>query len=356
MGEETEEPEVARGPEGRAKISPTLFPALRDRYGIGDGEAAQAKDLGGSSNLNLLLNDRVRGQGFVVRVYRSWVTAARLADMQLVRRRLANGGVPCAQPKPTFTGESWTMVDGRLVEVEPFVEHDAVMDSWPRLEVGLPLLGRIHTLLRPLQAITDGRYAPAHNNIEPHEVLPGTRRGIGRIRQWRDVSPVELQLASASDELAQLVDREQGRLDVTELPRQLVHGDYWDNNVLFRDGRVVLVADLDFMGERARVDDLALTLYYTNSTFSDDPTSDDRLRRLRTLVDAYAAGLNETLTPSERAALPVVLARTSLAFIAMIACVDTEMNARRLAAEMTVDVGWALAIMRDLDRWRSAFA
>jgi homoserine kinase type II len=136
----------------------------------------------------------------------------------------------------------------------------------------------------------------------------------------------------------------------------LVHGDYWDNNVLFRDGRVVLVTDLDFMGERARIDDFALTLYYTNSTFSDDPTSDDRIGKLRTLVDAYDTGLDEPLSGAERAALPLALARTPLAFITMIASVDSEAGARRLAAEMTGDISWALDIARDLDRWRSAFA
>ena len=67
---------------------------------------------------------------------------------------------------------------------------------------------------------------------------------------------------------------------VPALPRQLVHGDFWDNNVFFRDNRVVLVTDFDFMGERARIDDLALTLYYTNSTFSEDPVSEDRVREI----------------------------------------------------------------------------
>jgi Ser/Thr protein kinase RdoA (MazF antagonist) len=344
---------VARGPESRGEGSPNLFDALRDRYGIGD--VGGAKDLGGSSNLNLLLAGSV-GRRYVVRVYRPWVTAARLADMQLVRRQLARGGVPCAQPIPTLDAEPWIVVDDRLVEVEPYVENDAKMDTWQRLETGLPLLGRIHTLLRPLHLSEDARNAPAANHIEPQDVLSGTLPGTRRIRQWADASPVELQLADASQQLAQLVDHEQRILGIEELPRQLVHGDYWDNNVLFRAGRVVLVADLDFMGERARVEDLALTLYYTNSTFSDDPTSEDRIHKLCALVDAYDSGLDEALTSAERSALPLVLARTPLAFIAMIASVDSEAGAHRLAAEMAPDIAWALAIVRDLERWQSAFA
>jgi homoserine kinase type II len=341
--------EVPRGPASRAVASPRLFTALSDQYGI--PAAADRQELGGSSNLNLLLT---HGPGrYVIRIYRPWVTAARLADLQLVRRHLARGGVPCAPPIPTRSGESWIRVDDRLVEVEPYVEHDAKMDSWPRLEAGLPLLGRIHSLLRPLAVSAAGRNAPAANYIAPQDVLAGTLHGTERIRQWAP-SPDERRLAAAAEELAQLVAEAQR--GVENLPRQLVHGDYWDNNVLFRAGRVVLVGDLDFMGERARIDDLALTLYYTNSTFADDPVSDARIRRLRTLADAYDAGADEPLTPAERAALPVALARTPLAFVAMIAAVDSEAGARRLAAEMTADIAWALVIMHDLARWQAAFA
>ena len=68
------------------------------------------------------------------------------------------------------------------------------------------------------------------------------------------------------------------------------------DNVLFREGRIVLVTDLDFMGVRPRVDDLALTLYYANSTLSGDQLSDARVHRLRGLVDAYDNGLTVPLT------------------------------------------------------------
>ena len=146
------------------------------------------------------------------------------------------------------------------------------------------------------------------------------------------------------------------RAVTAQLPRQLVHGDFWDNNVVFRDGRVALIADFDFMGDRARIDDLALTLYYTNSTFWEDTGSDNRLRRLRGLADAYDSGLDDRLTSLERAALPLALARTPLCFIGMIASLDTEQRARRLAAEMIWDVAWALAIAQNFDRWQAAFA
>jgi Ser/Thr protein kinase RdoA (MazF antagonist) len=340
--------DVARGPKSRATVSARLFAALRKHYGIDTDESAV--DLGGSSNLNLLVHDQ--GKSFVVRVYRPWITPARVHDMQLVRQRMAEGGVPTTLPIRTLTGESWIIVDNRVVEIEPYVEYDAQMDSWERLEAGLPMLGRIHNLLRGLDLSADGRNAPASNNIEPTDLLTGTRRGIDRIQQW-GAAPGEIKLARDSEELARLV--EQAQRDFTGLSQQLVHGDYWDNNVLFNDEQIVLIADLDFMGERARIDDLALTLYYTNSTYADDQTSDDRIHRLLKLVNAYDSGLDDPLTSVERAALPVALMRAPLAFIAMIAVVDSEQEGHGLAAGMTRDIAWALAIARDLERWQGAF-
>jgi Ser/Thr protein kinase RdoA (MazF antagonist) len=338
---------VARGPALRAKVSSELLRALADRYGI----RGKFADLGGSSNLNLLIE-----QGpsrFVVRVYRPWLTPSRLADMQLVRRELARGGVPCIQSIETRAGETWIVVEDRLVEVEPYVEHDGKMDSWQRLKVALPLLGRGHTLMAMFEVSDDGRVAPAANHVDAADVIAWTSRGTACIRSW-DASPSELRLAEASEELARLLkDAEGGR---PPLARQLVHGDFWDNNVLFRSDRVVLVADLDFMGERPRIDDLALVLYYTNSTFWKDPLSDHRIHELRDLVEAYDDGLSDHLTIAERAALPLALARTPLCFVGMVASVDSPAAARRLAAEITWDVAWALAIVRNLDRLNRAFA
>ncbi len=80
-----------------------------------------------------------------------------------------------------------------------------------------------------------------------------------------------------------------------------------------------------------------------------------RALRLRTLVDAYQSGLAEPLTPAERRAIPLALARTPLCFIAMIPSVDSAPGARRLAHEVAPDISWALAIVRDLDQWTSVF-
>jgi Ser/Thr protein kinase RdoA (MazF antagonist) len=87
------------------------------------------------------------------------------------------------------------------------------------------------------------------------------------------------------------------------LPRQLVHGDFWDDNVFFQGETLEFVADFAFMAERARIDDLALTLYCAD-TEAGLTTSPDRIAALRPLVHGYASGLGNPLTDAEHQALP----------------------------------------------------
>ena len=85
----------------RATLSPELLEAVRDCYGLGSVNGVV--DLGGSSNLNVLVqNGNLR---YVIRVYRPYVTEARLRDLQIVRRELAAGGVPCSDTLPTRDGQ-----------------------------------------------------------------------------------------------------------------------------------------------------------------------------------------------------------------------------------------------------------
>jgi homoserine kinase type II len=127
--------------------------------------------------------------------------------------------------------------------------------------------------------------------------------------------------------------------------------------MLFRDGHVVLITDFDFMGERARIDDLALTLYFMNARLPAGLVPDEQLRRMRSLVDAYNSGLNERLSHVERAALPLAIARQPLWSIGgWVALLDDEDAAREHAGGMLRPVERALGIVRELDRWQAAFA
>jgi hypothetical protein len=73
----------------RAAVSGKLWEVLAARWAI---PRQRERDLGGSVNLNLLVH---RGNDqLVVRVYRPSLSAARLKDIQAVRDRLDDAGVP----------------------------------------------------------------------------------------------------------------------------------------------------------------------------------------------------------------------------------------------------------------------
>src|SRR5262252_8899864 len=170
------------------------------------------------------------------------------------------------------------------------------MNTPGRLARGLPLLGRIHALLAGSKVSAAGRAVEFANYIEPGAALPGTRAGAARIRSWHP-TPEERHTASQAERLAELVAVGEAGL-AAGLPRQLTHGDFWDDNVFFRGEDPVFVADFGFMADRARLDDLALTLYYADTEFG--LTGADRIAALRPLVCAYTSGLGSPLTPAEQ--------------------------------------------------------
>jgi Ser/Thr protein kinase RdoA (MazF antagonist) len=335
----------------RARPGPGLRRALQGHWGL--GWSAQAVDLGGSSSLNLLVGDADRR--YVVRVHRPYVTVGRLGAIHQARRALLAGGVPCALPDVTRQGEGWATFEGRLVEVEAYVNHDAVMDSWERLEVGMALLAQVHNLLRDLEVGEEGRRPRFANHLEPADVVASVRRGVARIQGW-EPTPGERRLAALAEELAELVTQAEAGL-VARLPRQVVHGDFWDNNVLFRHGLPVLLADFDFMGERARIDDLALTLHCARSDLEVGGAPVEERARLGRLVASYDAGLDLPLSASERAALPLAIACQPLSSIGgWVARLDDPAVARRHAASLGPELAAARQLMTELGRWQDAFA
>jgi Ser/Thr protein kinase RdoA (MazF antagonist) len=335
----------------RARPEPGLLQALRDHWRL--GSLAEGVDLGGSSSLNLLVGDADRR--YVVRVHRPYVTPERLGAIHQVRRVLLAGGVPCAPLVQTLQGESWISLQGRLVEVEGYVDYDAIMDSWERLEVEMALLAQTHNLLRQVEVGEAGRRPRFANHLQPADVEASVRRGTERIRGWRPTA-AERRLAAAAEELAGLVIEAEAGL-VSRLPRQLVHGELWDNNVLFRHRRPVLLADFDFMGERARIDDLALTLWSARVDLSAEGGPAKVLARLRRLVAGYDAALALPLSAIERAALPVAMARQPLSSIGgWVARLDDEAAARHHLASVAPELQTALQMMNELRCWREVFA
>jgi Ser/Thr protein kinase RdoA (MazF antagonist) len=217
------------------------------------------------------------------------------------------------------------------------------------------MLGMIHTVLSGIAAPPGTRRAPAANHIDAADVSQTTRRACRAIRSWAS-SVDEERIASLSEELADAL-LYAGDEASRGFPRQLLHGDFWDNNVKFKDGSVVAVLDLDFMEEGARIDDLALVLYYANSgsTFASLCSPLERMQALRELVDAYDSGLECHLSEKERAALPLALARTPLKYGRHLLLRTNAAEQRAVMLAEAPELEWALSIARHPGPWRAAF-
>jgi len=309
-------------------------------------------DLGGSSNLNLLFK---RGElGDVARIYRAWVTKERLEGIQSVQATLRAAGLPFPQTRPAADGRPFISTASWLVELEPFVGGQD-MSTWAELLDGMRMFGRIHTVLSGIVAPPGARRAPAANHIDAAEAFETTMRACSAIRAIAS-SQDEERVASLAEELVHAL-RGAGDETTKELPRQLLHGDFWDNNVKFQNGSLVGVLDLDFMEEGARIDDLALVLYYANSgsTLASLRCPVERMQALRELVDAYDSGLECHLWEKERAALPLALARTPLKYARHLLLRTSAAEQWAVALAEAPELEWALSITKLPGPWRAAF-
>ncbi|MCI4343168.1 MAG: phosphotransferase [Thermoplasmata archaeon] len=330
--------------------STELLEHVREAYSVGGVELTM--DLGGSRNHSLLVTT---GSGMlVIRVYRAGMSLDRLAAIQLVRRTLGARGVPTSVAYRARSGELWSRHEGQIIEVEDYVEHSSQLDTWSRLEIALPILGRVHNTLRTLSPSPASKKPVTVNYPTTAEVQEWTPRALKRIESW-PLLPEQIELVRSAEFLARRLQELDDPLRGTK-PIQLVHGNFWGSSVLFRSGKVVLVTDLDFMAERPRVEDLALTLYFASSTLAKDPSSDRTLRRLRGLVDAYDAQLEERLSPIERRALPLAIARAPLAVMQYIAQSERTEEAQHLLRAMRPDLTWAAAIVADIGHWQQGFS
>lgn len=214
------------------------------------------------------------------------------------------------------------------------------MDSLEQLRTGMHMLGRLHSLMADLDVHVP---PPLANHLPEELALAATQDVITLIHTWGP-TPQERQYAEIAETLART-------LPVMDLPRQLVHGDFWHNNVRFREAELVAILDFDFMGMRPRVDDLALPLSYFFQFGG-------QLSEVRELIAAYDFGAahpersrRAPLSDQERRALPWAMARMALSFLQYLLLPGGEAYAQRARQEFNQSRGpaceWWLNALRD---------
>jgi Ser/Thr protein kinase RdoA (MazF antagonist) len=327
-------------------VASDLFGQIGRWWGLGLGEA---HGLSTSHNTTVLRPDL----GVVVRVYRPGVSVERVRALQRARRALKDAGLPVVPLILSQLGRTVEAVNSRVVEVEEYVEHDGRMNTLPRLLRGVVLLAGVHDALADLHLGPEADHCPDANWISPVDVASSVRSGVDRIRSWGD--PADRHLIDTALRLADLVSEAEARLAACRAG-QLVHGDFWDDNVYVRREKLVAVADLDLMGNRPRVDDLALTLYFTDEEMQlahpADRPDQERIATLGPLVRAYATALSTPLSEAEWQALPLALARQPLWGIGKwVRNLTSEAHAKEHARATGGAVRRAITLAAEADRW-----
>lgn len=330
-------------PDPRPMVTDELIEELSVRFQL--DRTTKWRDLGGSRSVNLL----VRGghdDALVVRIHRWSTTAERLDAEQEVRRLLAEAGVPTVVALATRRLRS-----GHLVELERYVPSDGRMNTCERLLTGFAHLARLHEVLRRSELPEATRMTVAANHIGLHAAAAATRRGAERIRGWS--LP---RLAAFTDRAVNLIEA------VTEAERhwdmnrieQVVHGDFWDNNVPFLGARLQAILDFGFMAQRLRVDDLALPFWFYLLEPQRRVPGEAERRFLRALLDSYDRAAGRPLSFPERMSLPLVVARQPAWSVGgWIVQLDDE-SARHHALDVATELEVAEAIWRDVRLWQEA--
>jgi Ser/Thr protein kinase RdoA (MazF antagonist) len=322
------------GPETWPSTVRAVTRAVADGYGL--RAAGEVRDLGGTFKRNLLI--RAEGSGaaepaaYVAHVHRAFITPARVAYLHGAVRALARAGLPVSPPLATRSGDTLLVVNDHVVDVDPYVANEGMTDTWPRFFAAASLLGRIHDLLG---AADLGPAVPPVVRLYglPAELLAWmdeTEQAVRAQQATERRAPPDdvdraLALCERARRLFETLDAWWSAVGVS-LPRTPTHGDYGTSNVLFRGDEPVVVIDWDLLDERERTYDLARafrwtlrraepTLLAAASGASPDAVRDvlaGLARRLDDAVAAYDAGSTRPLTPEERAALPMQMARVPL--------------------------------------------
>ncbi|MBI3970867.1 MAG: phosphotransferase [Chloroflexi bacterium] len=312
---------IAFAPEKVARAVPAdaVLRVAEDAYGL--GPLAEMGDLGGAFNLNLLV--RSPAGAHVLRVHRPWVTSDWVATLHRAKGLLAQSGIPVCQPIRTRAGEAMLVVDGRVVEVEPFVAHDARADTWPRDVRAFAMLARLHDAFAQdgLGLFVPPRVSNYGTPLQLERWLAKTERLVlGRLEEDERRRGLEAERALSICRATRDVLGWFGAWWETvgeQLPRLLTHGDYGGGNVLFQNDQVIAILDFDFLDFRERVFDLAYSLYWALVRGAPDvPFEWISWTSAAAALAAYDATTEYPLTESEWRALPAEMVRVPLYWVA----------------------------------------
>jgi len=269
-------------------LSPSEASVLLTEYGL---ELAKLEPLqAGSVNSNFRLTD-VQGRRFFARVYEEQGNAGAEAELRMLTE-LSAAEVPVAVPLERADGKLLGSHGGKPFALFPWVDGELYCRASVTPEVCRRLgdaLARVHLATPRVGALPEGRFR-----------VPDLRDRLDRVDEEAKGA-----FSRATARIRERLDHYERRRDPA-LPRGLVHGDLFRDNVLWQNNVIVALLDFESASEECFAYDVMVCVLAW--CFGDG----FELDRARALLAGYHA--RRPLSPGERAALPIEGAIASLRF------------------------------------------
>jgi Ser/Thr protein kinase RdoA (MazF antagonist) len=235
----------------------------------------------------------------VLHIHGPSVDRPQLAAMQRVRSLLATAGIPAVGPCVSASGETMLETDdGRLVELQPWVDHDRVINyGWEDVHRLCGVLARTHDVLSG-----DAALAAAIACREATSDL------LANLERTHEPSP---HFDTARSVLRHVTDREPTQLEPT-------HGDITDGNALIKGDEIAAIIDFGMLAARPRMADLGAAIFW--SFFVDDNLERPESlpwHHARSAFASYCASTARPVTDVEAVDLVMEIARLPAAGVAV---------------------------------------
>jgi homoserine kinase type II len=244
----------------------------------------------GVENSNFLL-ETPAGR-FILTVYERRVRADDLPFFLSLMRHLAGVGFPSAEPIADKAGATLKTLRGRPAAIVAFL---------PGLAVRRPTVGHCRE--------AGGGLAWLHLAAAD---FGGTRENdLGQWAWAALFAPHRAAAEALKPGLAAVIAEDLAQIAAawpSDLPRGIVHGDFFPDNVFFREG--VFAGAIDFYF--AAVDDLAYDLGVALNAWCFEPDGSFNVTAARALIEGYER--RRPLSDAERAALPILARGAAMRF------------------------------------------
>ena len=246
--------------------------------------------LGGFANINLKIQT---SKGFfVIRILLEETETSRLKYAYGIISKLSSNGIPALTPISTKKGNSFSVLNGRLVQVTPFIEGFPFSGTPEQAQNNGRILARIHQLLESVHETLSPNGVYSFLHLDPDSIVKGLQ-SQGHVlpnHNWGDIKDFYQWLCQESYE-------------PEGMPLTIIHGDWNPWNQLYtKNGEINAVMDFDTLQRGERIFDIAYTLFFYL-----------REQRLKALGKWFMQGYGP-LTVQEIENLPFLIAKIGLFF------------------------------------------